>query len=294
MFCRFPKLYIPGQFNVFFNMRIFIYSVLHGMLSSLALFFIPYLTLKDNVSAYGQDVNDYPMLAFTVFSALVVAVTAQIALDTAYWTSFNHIVIWGSLLLYFALVLVFYELMPYSIVSRSASGAHWGIALRAFSTAQYWLCILLSVAVMILPVLALRFWWFDTRPSLSDRLRVRQNLPRLQRRGMSQLPLRPIYRGPSAKRRSRRGSIRSGYAFSHQQGFGELITQGQLWRDVIHSMGGREGRGGAGGRTNLSPITEHPSALIVATAAVMPALQPLQTRIDPLPSDDAMPPVEHL
>lgn len=28
---RYPKLYLPGQFNLFFNMRIFIYSVLHGM-----------------------------------------------------------------------------------------------------------------------------------------------------------------------------------------------------------------------------------------------------------------------
>lgn len=28
---RFPKLYIPGQFNLFFNMRIFIYSIIHGM-----------------------------------------------------------------------------------------------------------------------------------------------------------------------------------------------------------------------------------------------------------------------
>ncbi|CAK5038304.1 unnamed protein product [Meloidogyne enterolobii] len=29
---RFPRLYIPGQFNLFFNMRIFIYSVIHGMI----------------------------------------------------------------------------------------------------------------------------------------------------------------------------------------------------------------------------------------------------------------------
>lgn len=28
---RYPKLYIPGQYNLLFNMRIFVYSVLHGM-----------------------------------------------------------------------------------------------------------------------------------------------------------------------------------------------------------------------------------------------------------------------
>jgi magnesium-transporting ATPase (P-type) len=29
---RYPKLYIPGQYNLFFNMRIFTYSVIHGMI----------------------------------------------------------------------------------------------------------------------------------------------------------------------------------------------------------------------------------------------------------------------
>lgn len=29
---KYAKLYIPGQYNLFFNMRIFIYSVLHGMI----------------------------------------------------------------------------------------------------------------------------------------------------------------------------------------------------------------------------------------------------------------------
>lgn len=29
---RFPKLYVPGQYNLYFNMRIFIYSIIHGMI----------------------------------------------------------------------------------------------------------------------------------------------------------------------------------------------------------------------------------------------------------------------
>ena len=38
-----------------------------------------------------------------VATMLIVVVTAQIALDTAYWTVFNHITIWGSLVVYFML-----------------------------------------------------------------------------------------------------------------------------------------------------------------------------------------------
>jgi phospholipid-translocating ATPase len=53
--------------------------------------------------------NDYSMLAFTVFTGLVVVVTGQIALDTAYWTIFSVVVIVGSLVFYFAMVIILYE-----------------------------------------------------------------------------------------------------------------------------------------------------------------------------------------
>lgn len=111
-------------------MRIFIYSVLHGLISSLVLFFIPYGTFHLGYNYAGLDMNDYSVLAFTVFSALVVIVTAQIALDTSYWTVFNHICIWGSLVFYFALTLVFYEALPLSWIYKSQSAANYGVAFR--------------------------------------------------------------------------------------------------------------------------------------------------------------------
>src|SRR5271154_1909100 len=92
---RFPKLYIPGQYNLFFNMRIFVYSIIHGMISSLVLFFIPYGALCHATDPKGRDNSDFPLLAFTVFSALVVVVTVLIAFVISYWTVFNHFVVWG-------------------------------------------------------------------------------------------------------------------------------------------------------------------------------------------------------
>lgn len=37
----------------------------------------------------------------------------------------------------------------------------------------------------------------------------------------------------AANRRSRQGSVRSGYAFAHQQGFAELITAGQCFPPAL-------------------------------------------------------------
>lgn len=47
---RFPRLYLPGQFNHFFNMRLFIFSLLHGIFSSLVVFFIPFGAFSMEVS----------------------------------------------------------------------------------------------------------------------------------------------------------------------------------------------------------------------------------------------------
>lgn len=92
---------------------------------------------------------------------------------------------------------------------------------------------------------SLRFFWFDTQPTLSDRIRVHQNIKRLKSR--SEFQLRP--RSSARSSRRRRGSTRSGYAFAHQQGFGDLITRG-----VIAMRPSRSAT-----QNKLAPIKESPS-----------------------------------
>ena len=47
--------------------------------------------------------SDHMLIGSVVATVLVVVVTVQIAMDTAYWTVFNHITVWGSLIWYFLL-----------------------------------------------------------------------------------------------------------------------------------------------------------------------------------------------
>lgn len=60
-------------------------------------------TYKDGVSPKGYVLSDHMLLGSVVATILVIVVTVQIALDTSYWTVFNHIMVWGSLILYFIL-----------------------------------------------------------------------------------------------------------------------------------------------------------------------------------------------
>lgn len=60
-------------------------------------------TYKDGVSPKGYVLSDHMLLGSVVATILVIVVTVQIALDTSYWTVFNHIMVWGSLIWYFIL-----------------------------------------------------------------------------------------------------------------------------------------------------------------------------------------------
>ena len=57
----------------------------------------------DGASLQGQTMSDHMLIGSVVATVLVVVVTVQIAMDTAYWTVFNHITVWGSLIWYFLL-----------------------------------------------------------------------------------------------------------------------------------------------------------------------------------------------
>ncbi|XP_052869417.1 phospholipid-transporting ATPase ID [Anopheles cruzii] len=212
----YPKLYTPGITNALFNTTEFIRSVLHGIFSSLILFLIPYGTYKDGISPDGYVLNDHMLLGSVVATILILDNTAQIALDTSYWTVFNHIMIWGSLLWYFFLD-YFYNYV--------IGGPYVGSLTQAMKEATFWFTTVLTVIVLMIPVLASRFYFVDVFPSLPDKIRAQQRLALLRSRQSSD-----VLRTPSARKARR--SLRSGYAFAHQEGFGRLITSGKIMRKL--------------------------------------------------------------
>ena len=76
---RYPKLYTPGHFDLFFNKCIFGWSVLEGVSTSLILFFIPYATFSNVVGADGADLSDIHSFGTGIASILVVVVTFRVS-----------------------------------------------------------------------------------------------------------------------------------------------------------------------------------------------------------------------
>lgn len=140
----------------------------------------------------------------------------QISLDTMYWTIFNHIMIWGSLTFYF---------LADNVYNYLFKGSYVGSLTKAMSEAKFWFTTVLVVIISIMPVLAWRFYFVDVFPTLSDRVRLKQRMAKVRSRQSQD-----VLRTPSARRVRR--SIRSGYAFAHQEGFGRLITSGKIMRKL--------------------------------------------------------------
>ncbi|XP_070161450.1 phospholipid-transporting ATPase ID isoform X3 [Polyergus mexicanus] len=212
----YPKLYAPGLQNLLFNKKEFCWSALHGFYASCVLFLVPYGTYKDGVSPKGYVLSDHMLLGSVVATILVIVVTVQIALDTSYWTVFNHIMVWGSLIWYFILD-YFYNFV--------IGGSYVGSLTMAMSEATFWFTTVISCIILVIPVLSWRFFFMDVRPTLSDRVRLKQRLAQLRSRQSQD-----ILRTPSTRRTRR--SLRSGYAFAHQEGFGRLITSGKIMRKL--------------------------------------------------------------
>jgi len=187
---------------------------------------IPMGAYHDKTDEQGLVLADHFLFGSVVATILVIVVTAQIALDTSYWTVFNHITIWGSLIFYFCLTFF------YNWVFKSANV---GSLTTAMSDTTFWFTSLLTTVVLLLPVVAWRFYKVDVHPTLTDKAKLVQRSDRTSKKEAG-LPR------PWSGRRSRR-SVRSGYAFAHSEGFGRLITSGRIMKD---NGAGAVGRGKTG------------------------------------------------
>lgn len=237
---RYPLLYTPGHSDLLFNKIEFLKSVAHGIVTSFVIFFVPYGAFSNAVGPEGVNLDGHQIFGTVVSTILVLVVTAQIALDTAYWTVFNHVVIWGSVAFYFAMTLF--------INSNFIGNQYLGCLRMTLSTGHFWFTLFLTLAILLIPVIAIRFYNVNVRPTLSDRCRLKQRLSRLKTR-----PLEPQMRRRSSVRRSRR-SIRSGYAFAHQEGFGRLITSGKL----VQKQSIRSNSSTVANSTKSPSVADHP------------------------------------
>ncbi|CAN9512852.1 unnamed protein product [Ophioblennius macclurei] len=212
-----PQLYVPGQLNLYFSKTAFFKCALHSCYSSLVLFFVPYAAMHNSVRDDGKDAADYQSFAVLTQTCLLFAVTIQLGFEMAFWTAVNTFFVVGSLAMYFAVTFTMYSNGLF--LTLPSAFPFVGTGRNSLNQPSAWLTILLTSILCLLPVVTHRFLSMQLRPTINEKvmLKVRQ----------AKATLPPP---PRRTRMRRTSSRRSGYAFSHAQGYGDLVTSGRFLR----------------------------------------------------------------
>ncbi|NWZ98506.1 AT8B3 ATPase, partial [Nesospiza acunhae] len=211
---EFPELYMVGQQDELFNYRVFGVTLLHGVGTSLTSFYITLWAFEDHVGT--KVVGDYESFSVTVALSALLSVLVEIVLDTQYWTVLSFLMVTASLLLFCLFSFLTQTIDAYRIAPAifRFPDASW----NALTDPYVLLVVLLSLVV-------------NTLPSLTVHA-IRATLGRATTQQKIQLRARRDPE-PPVELRSHvpRGSFRrSSYAFSHQEGYGGLITRGDSLR----------------------------------------------------------------
>ncbi len=163
----------------------------------------------------------FPVSSLTPKSTLIPSLppslppSLKIALDTYHWNPIQHVAVWGSIATWFVIIPItsspaFYS--PFFVYN--------GVAYEVMGSAAFWFYWPLATIISLMPTICFRLIQLDLHPRFIDDVRLKE-----KKEGKKLFKRRTIRR--KSVRRERSGSVkRSGYAFSHQEGFAQLIMSG--------------------------------------------------------------------
>uniref|UniRef100_G1Q391 P-type ATPase C-terminal domain-containing protein n=1 Tax=Myotis lucifugus TaxID=59463 RepID=G1Q391_MYOLU len=206
-----PRLYIAGQKDELFNYWVFLQAIAHGMATSLVNFFMTLCISQDTAG----PLSDYQSFAVVVALSGLLSITMEVILIIRYWTVLAVLAIFLSICFYtvttwasqsFWLFTISPKTFPFLYADRNV-----------LSHPSTLLVVLLNVSLNSLPRLAL--------PVIYQALKKPHSKVRVAGEKAEEITAEPL---PYLCRQSR--ARRSSYAFSHREGYADLITQGTSFR----------------------------------------------------------------
>ena len=160
--------------------------------------------------------------------------SVQLAMDTLYWNPLIHLSVWGSILSWLIVppfmtnIIYFYE---------AFIDSYYGVGNQVLANSVFWLYLLLVTFVALAPVVLSRVVSVELFPTLLDDVRLLESKQRSCIKSSVQLIKRISREDEEETAETSRVSTkspqakmihsRSSYAFSHQEGFAELILTGR-------------------------------------------------------------------
>ncbi|KAJ4915533.1 putative phospholipid-transporting ATPase 11 [Raphanus sativus] len=146
-FCyKFPLLYQEGVQNLLFSWKRIIGWMFNGLISALAVFFICKESQEHQLYNPNGKTAGREILGGTMYTCVVWVVNLQMVLAISYFTWVQHIVIWGSIALWYIF------LMIYGAITPTFSLDAYKVFLEALAPAPYyWLTTLLVMIFALIP-----------------------------------------------------------------------------------------------------------------------------------------------
>ncbi|XP_054549002.1 phospholipid-transporting ATPase IK isoform X1 [Talpa occidentalis] len=208
-----PELYIAGQKDKLLNYRVILQAIAHGICTSLVNFFMT-LWIYDDM-AWNANLSDYQSFAVVMALSSLLSITMEVILIIKYWTVLSVLAVLLSLCAYVVMSWVTESFWLFRISPKTFSFLYTNRNMLGHPFIL--LVILLNVSLNTLPVLALRIIYQT----------LKKPCPKVE----LEAPSEEIFTVEPAHYLQRESHARrSSYAFSHREGYADLITQGTILR----------------------------------------------------------------
>ncbi|XP_057564031.1 phospholipid-transporting ATPase IK isoform X2 [Hippopotamus amphibius kiboko] len=209
-----PELYIAGQKDELFNYWVFLQAVAHGTATSLVNFFMTLWISHD--SAGPVSFSDYQSFAVVVALSGLLSITMEVILITKYWTVLTVLAIFFSFCFYVVMTWLTQSIWLFRVSPKTFPFLYADF--NVLSQPPILLVILLNVSLNTLPVLAFRV----------IHQAIKEPRPKEEEEKTTSEEIITVEPMPYVRRES--PARRSSYAFSHREGYADLITQGTILR----------------------------------------------------------------
>jgi phospholipid-translocating ATPase len=146
----------------------------------------------------------------------------QIAMDTFHWNPIMHIFVWGSILSWLVVIPITSAPGLYGILGFFE---YLGVAYEVIPGGIFWFYLPLATVIALLPTIIFRIVRLDVDPHIVDDVRLKQ-----KKEGRRLFKRLKFHRKPVDSAVTRRATVkRTGYAYSHTEGFGDMITTGRIF-----------------------------------------------------------------
>ncbi|XP_023105857.2 phospholipid-transporting ATPase IB-like isoform X4 [Felis catus] len=106
-----------GLYNV-----VFWFQCINALVHSFILFWLPMKMLEHDMVLQGGYTTDYLFLGNFIYTYVVVTVCLKAGLDTLSWNKFNHLAIWGSIIIWLVFFAIYSFLWPTIPVAPEMTG----------------------------------------------------------------------------------------------------------------------------------------------------------------------------